>query len=191
LSSLVHNPNIGLRPARRRGAHNGPAGFRLPVSGAVRDQRGRRRRRARLGLAQPARLRLPARPQLGAFARVYVYVALVALGLILYLFQAAGATQASYEIGRLQGQQQDLLAQQNHLRYEEATLQSPAQVETAAAQTGMVRPVPARYLDSQPVDLGLGSPPPEPPDQAPRWERDLAAVTRQIGAQRDALAAGR
>jgi hypothetical protein len=187
---LVHNPNIGIRPARRRGTHAAPVGFRLPARASVRDQRGRRRRRARLGLDQPPRLRLPEGTRLGAFTRVYVAVAAVAVALIVYLVQAAGATEASYEIGRLQSQQQQLVAEQDQLRYLEATRQSPAQVEASAGQTGMVRPLPARYLQSQPVDLGLGSPPPQPPDQTSRWEQ-LAALGREVIGARDAFAAGR
>ena len=53
---------------------------------------------------------------------------------LLYLVQAAGATQASYEIGRLQAQQSDLVAEQDHLKYESASLKSPAQIESEAAQ---------------------------------------------------------
>lgn len=191
MATLIQNPNIGLRPQRRRGAHGALASFRLPLRGNVRDQRGRRRRRAQLGLPQPLALRLPSRARLGVFTRVYLLIGLIVAGLVLYLYQAAGVTQVSYEIGKLQSRQQDLVANQDQLRYEEANRQAPAQVQADATATGMVRPLPHKYVDSQTADLGLGSPPPQPPDQSPLYAQVIRSVDRQLGGERDALAADR
>ena len=191
MATLIQNPNIGLRPHRRRGAHGVLASFQLPLRGNLRDQRGRRRRRAQMGLPAPLPLRLPARARLGVFTRVYLLIALIVGGLVLYLYQAAGVTQTSYQIGQLQARHQDLAATQGQLRYQEANRQAPAQVQADATATGMVRPLPHKYVDSQTADLGLGSPPPHPPDQSPLYAQVMRSLDRQLGGERDAFAAGR
>ena len=134
---MVTNPNIGLKPSRQRGSR-GPSpvaigGLRLPARAVLREQHGRRRRRARLRLPQPPRLELPERMRFSAFGRVYLLLAAVLAIALLYLIQAAGTTQSSYEIGRLHDQQQALLAEQQNLKYQEASQKSPAQIEAAAA----------------------------------------------------------
>ncbi|GAC1655160.1 MAG: hypothetical protein NVS9B1_07700 [Candidatus Dormibacteraceae bacterium] len=191
---MVTNPNIGLKPVRQRGAEGRPAGFGgvpLPATGILREQTSRRRRRARLRLPQPPRLEMPARARVGAFSRAYILIgAVLAVGL-LYLVQAAGATQASYEIGRLQAQQSDLLAEQDHLRYQEASRISPAQVETEAAAANLIRPRPYKYVQYSDSGVLLDVPGPAAPDQTPLWARALAAVGRKAtGGSGDALAAG-
>ena len=185
---MVTNPNIGLRPIRPRGSALAGA-VRLPAHAQLRSQRSRRRRRERLSLPQPATLDLGRRLRLGSFARVYILVGAVLAVVLLYLLQVATATQQSYEIGQLQRQQTDLLAEQDQLRYQEAALRSPSKVEQQAAQASLTRPVPYRYVDYRPVDLNLEAPPPAAPDSSPLWQRSLASLDRAFGGQ-DVLAKG-
>lgn len=110
---------------------------------------------------------------------------------LLYLVQAASATQASYEIGRLQDQQQSLLAEQQNLKYQEANRNSPAQVEAEAAQASLTRPQPYKFVQYQDSGVALDSPPPAAPNQTPLWERALAALGRGVSDGTDAFAAGR
>jgi cell division protein FtsL len=157
----------------------------------LRTQGGRRRRRAQLRLPQPAHLALSARLRFGAFGRVYLLVAGVVAATLLYLVQAAGATQASYEIGRLQAQQQDLQAEQDHLKYQEASLKSPAQIEAEAAQASLTRPQPYRYVTYSDAGVNLDAPAPAGPDDSPLWQKALASIGRTVTDSQDALAAGR
>lgn len=192
---MVTNPNIGLKPSRQRGSHAptqaGAGLFRLPARAVLREQRGRRRRRALLRLPQPPRLELPARLRFSAFGRVYLLVGAVLAAALLYLVQAAGATQASYEIGRLHEQQQALLAEQQNLKYQEASSKSPSQIEAEAAKASLTRPQPYRYVQYRDSGVALDSPPPQAPDQSPLWVRALASVGRAVTGGSDALAAGR
>ena len=53
ISTLVGNPNLGLKPSRRRSLGHAAAGtgfLRLPAQAVLRSQSGRRRRRAQLRL---------------------------------------------------------------------------------------------------------------------------------------------
>jgi hypothetical protein len=192
---LVTNPNIGLKPSRQRSSHApapaGPGLFRLPAKAVLREQRGRRRRRAQLRLPQPPRLELPARLRFSAFGRVYALVGAVLAAALLYLVQAAGATQASYEIGRLHDQQQALMAEQQNLKYQEASSKSPSQIDAEAAKANLTRPQPYRYVQYRDSGVALGGPPPQAPDQSPLWQRALASATRAVTGGSDALAAGR
>lgn len=192
---MVGNPNIGLQPSRRRGAQRHPedglGSLRLPARSILRPQAGRRRRRAQLRLPQPPRLELPARFRFTTFGRVYLLLAAVVGASLLYLVQAAGATQASYEIGRQQDQQQSLLAEQQNLKFQEASLKSPAQIEAEAAQASLTRPQPYRYVQYHDSGVALDTPPPPAPDQSPLWERALAALGRGVTGGQDAYAAGR
>jgi len=192
---LVSNPNIGLKPARQRGSRaRGPLvgfGIRLPARAVLRTQGVRRRRRAQLRLPQPAELALPAGMRFGAFGRVYLLIAGVVIATLLYLVQAAGATQASYEIGRLQAQQSDLVAEQDHLKYESASLKSPAQIESEAAQANLTRPQPYRYVQYADAGVNLDAPAPLGPDDSPLWQKALASLGRTVTGSQDALAAGR
>jgi cell division protein FtsL len=192
---LVGNPNIGIKPTRRRGASGraevGVGSLRLPALSVLRPQGERRRRRAQLRLPQPPRLELPARMRFSTFGRAYLLLAGVVAVTLLYLVQAAGATQASYEIGRLQDQQQSLLAEQENLKYQEATSSSPAQVEAEAARADLTRPQPYKFVQLRDSGVALNSPPPAAPDEAPLWERALAAIGRGVTDGTDAMAAGK
>jgi cell division protein FtsL len=192
---LVGNPNIGLKPSRRRGSlATPPAGtgwLRLPARAVLREQSSRRRRRANLRLPQPPQLALPERLRFSAFGRVYLLLAGVLTIALLYLVQAAGATQASYEIGRLHDQEQALLAEQQNLKYQEASSKSPSQIETEAAQASLTRPQPFRYVHYLDSGVALDSPPPQAPDQSPLWSRALASIGRTVTGGSDAFASGR
>jgi cell division protein FtsL len=126
-----------------------------------------------------------------SFGRVYLLVAAVLASALLYLIQAAGTTQSSYEIGRLNDQQQALLAEQQNLKYQEASLKSPAQIEAAAAQANLTRPQPYRYVQYQDSGVLLDAPAPRAPDQTPLWERAVASIGKTVTGGQDALAAGR
>jgi cell division protein FtsL len=126
-----------------------------------------------------------------AFGRLYLLVAAVLGIALLYLVQAAGATQASYEIGRLHDQQQALLAEQQNLKYQEASLKSPARIEADAAQASLSRPQPYRYVPYLDSGVALDGPPPQAPDQSPLWERALASIGKTVTGGQDAFAAGR
>ncbi len=150
----------------------------------------RRRRRARIGLPQPPRLELAAGFRLGSFGRLYLSVAAVVAVVILYLFQAAGMTQASYEIGRLNNQRHDLIAEQDHLRYQEASLRSPARIESEAVQASLSRPAPYKYVDFRNANVSLDRPAPTAPDVSPLWQRAVASLGRRLTAGQDAYAYG-
>ena len=130
------------------------------------------------------------RLHLNAFGHAYLGVGVVLLVVLLYLGMAAQVTQASYDITRLQGQQRQLLAEQDQLRYQEVTLHAPAQVEQQAAQSGMQRVPPASYVAGQPIAIDLQAPIGAPPtDTTPLWEKALAAIVTKLGVARDAMAA--
>jgi cell division protein FtsL len=129
--------------------------------------------------------------QFSAFGRVYLLLATVLAIALLYLIQAAGTTQSSYEIGRLHDQQQALLAEQQNLKYQEASQKSPAQIEAAAAQANLTRPQPYRYVQYRDSGIALDGPAPLAPDQSPLWARALASIGKSVTGGQDALAAGR
>ncbi len=118
-----------------------------------------------------------ARLRLSTTGRIYVLGAVVLAALIVYLLQAAAVTKASYDIQRLQGQQADLVAQQNQLRYQEASLQAPSEIGRAAASAGLSRALPAGYAGYHEVAIDLGAPAGQTPvDRTPPWQRGLMAV---------------
>ena len=130
------------------------------------------------------------RLRLNMFGHAYVGVGAVVIALLFYLALAAQITQASYDISRLQDQQRQLIAEQDQLRYQEATLHAPAQVQQQAAQGGMQRVVPSSYVAGQPIALDLGAPVGDSPaDTTPLWLRAVAAVLNTVGGTRDVLAA--
>ena len=149
----------------------------------------RRRRRAR-GFVQTAGTAAAERLRLNVFGHAYVVVIAGVIVVLFYLGIAAQITQASYDIARLQDQQRQLIAEQDQLRYQEATLHAPAQVQQQAAQSGMQRVPPSKLVPAQPVAIDLEAPIGAPPtDQTPLWERALAAIVNKLGVTRDAMAA--
>ena len=137
-----------------------------------------RRRRSQSHAAPALHVRVP------AIARrldrsVRLYIAGIALGavVLLYLVQAAQVTAASYHIEQLQARQQSLLAEQSQLRYQEASLQAPARVQSEAAHTGMTRAAAAAYVPYRAVAIQLFAPVDSPHgEQAPIWTRLMAAI---------------
>jgi cell division protein FtsL len=109
---------------------------------------------------------------------------------LVYLFLAAQVTMSSYQISQLQDQQRQLVAEQDQLRYQEATLHAPAQVAQQAAQSGMQRVPPGTYVATPPVALDLTAPIGAPPtDSTPLWEQAVAAFMSKIGVTKDVMAA--
>jgi hypothetical protein len=109
---------------------------------------------------------------------------------LFYLGLAAQITQSSYDIARLQGQQSQLIAEQDQLRYQEVTLHAPAQVQQQAAQSGMQRVVPTGYVAGRQVAIDLTAPVgASAGDATPLWARAVAAVINTVGGTRDVLAA--
>ena len=130
------------------------------------------------------------RLRLNTYGHAYVGLIVVLVSVLFYLAMAAQVTQASYDLTRLQDQQRQLIAEQDQLRYQEATLQAPAQVEQQAAQSGMQRTAPANFVAAPPVAIDLQAPiGASPTDSTPLWERALAALANKLGVARDAMAA--
>ncbi|MDQ6878627.1 MAG: hypothetical protein M3082_13255 [Candidatus Dormibacteraeota bacterium] len=151
----------------------------------------RRRRRTR-GFVQVASHAASDRLHLNAFGHAYLGLGALLICLLFYLALAAQITQASYEIGRLQDRQRQLLAEQDQLRYQEVTQHAPAQVQQAAVQSGLERTAPARFVTSQPVAIDLQAPIGAPPtDSTPLWQRMMAAVVNRVVGAHDVMAASR
>ncbi len=149
-----------------------------------------RRRRSRPALAGIAGKVAARGLRVSAFARVYLAAGTILAMAICYLIVAAQATQSSYELSRLKDQHSQLAAEQRQLRYREAALHTPARVEQEAAQAGLQRAAPARYVGYQPVAIDLSAPVGhDRPDDAPLWQRALAGLFG--GWARDALASDR
>ena len=150
-----------------------------------------RRRSSRPALAVAAASAVSDKLRLGAFGRLYGAAGIVLVLLILYVSLAARLTQTSYEITRLQAQQADLVARQEQLRYTEANLQAPGQVQHDAAATGMQRGTAASYVQYQPVAVDLNAQPGDAaPDRTPLWRQALAALMTGVTGARDVMAAG-
>jgi cell division protein FtsL len=148
-----------------------------------------RRRRTR-GFVQVASSAASERLRLNTYGHAYVGVILILVCVLFYLALAAQVTQASYDITHLQDQQRQLIAEQDQLRYQEATLHAPAQVAQQAAQSGMQRNAPNNFVAAPPVAIDLQAPIGAPPtDSTPLWERALAALVNKLGVARDAMAA--
>lgn len=157
------------------GAHHAPA---------------RRRRRTR-GFVQVASSVAAERLRLNSFGQAYMGLGAVLICILFYLALAAQVTQSSYDITRLEEQQSQLLAEQDQLRYQEATLHAPAQVQQQAAQSGMQRAARVTYVAGQPVAIDLTAPAgASGADETPLWQRYLAALLNTVGGTRDVLAAG-
>lgn len=167
---------------RRLGAHGVP---HAPTVTLV------RRRRTR-GFVQVASAATAERLRLNRFGHAYLGLGAVVIAVLFYLALAAQATATSYQIAQLQDQQRQLVAEQDQLRYQEATMQAPAQVEQQAAKNGMQRVPPSNLVPGQAVAIDLQAPiGAAPTDQTPLWERALAAIINKLGVSRDAMAASK
>lgn len=166
---------------RRLGATAVPAHVSAPP---------RRRRRTR-GFVQVATAAASERLRLNVLGHAYFLVGAGVIVLLFYLAIAAQITQASYDIARLQDQQRQLIAEQDQLRYQEVTMQAPAQIQEQATQSGMIRVLPSRYVAAQQVAVDLTAPVGDtPPDTTPLWMRAVAFVLNTAGGRTTALAAG-
>ena len=174
--------------ARRRltvsGAPHKPLGAPAPQAP------GARRRRRTRGFVQVASAAAAERLHLSGLSHAYFALAGVVVVVLFYLALAGQITQASYEIAGLQDQQRQLIAEQDQLRYQEVTLHAPAQVQQQAAQSGMQRVLPTRFVTGRPVAIDLGaSIGASPQDDTPLWMKAVAAVVNTAGNTRDVMAA--
>ena len=164
---------------------------RLSVSGATHrvTAPSRRRRRTR-GFVQVAGATAVERLHLTGFGHAYLGMGAVVIAVLFYLAIAAQITQSSYDIARLQDQQRQLIAEQDQLRYQEVTMHAPAQVQQQAAQSGMQRVLPTKFVTGPTVAIDLTAPIGAPaPDTSPLWMRAVAAVLNTVGGTRDVMAA--
>jgi hypothetical protein len=149
-----------------------------------------RRRRRTQGFVQVAAATASERLRLNAFGHAYLLVGAAIAAVLLYLGLAAQVTMYSYQIANLQDQQRQLVAEQDQLRYQEATLHAPGQIAQQAAQGGMQRVPPSNYVKEPAVAIDLTAPIGAPPtDSTPLWEQAVAAFVNRIGVARDAMAA--
>jgi len=147
-----------------------------------------RRRRAR-GFVQVAGAAASKGMRLDGLSRAYLGAGLVVVGVMFYLAVAAQITQSSYDIAQLQDQQRQLISEQDQLRYQEVTLHAPDQLQQQAAQKGMQRAVPGKYVTGQPVAIDLTAPVgASASDVTPRWMRMVAAALSTFGGPRDVFA---
>ena len=150
-----------------------------------------RRRRTR-GFVQVASMAAADRLHLNAFGHAYLGLGAALICVLFYLGFAAQITQASYDIARLQDQQRQLLAEQDQLRYQEVTQHAPAQVQQSAAQSGMARTTPTKYVSTQAVAIDLqASIGASATDSTPLWQRMVAAVVNTVVGPHDVMAATR
>ena len=121
--------------------------------------------------------RLVRRIRLREHARIYLAGAAVLLLTAVYVLVSVQTTGTSYELARLQDQQQQLQADQDQLGYQQATLHTPARRQQEAVQQGMVRPMPAGYLAPQPLGFDTTA----PLDQV-RGERSMGDLLATVAA---------
>jgi hypothetical protein len=151
----------------------------------------RRRRRTR-GFVQVASKAANERLHLNAFGHAYLGLGAAVICVLFYLALAAQITQSSYEIARLQDQQRQLIAEQDQLRYQEVTQHAPAQIQQAAARSGMDRISPTKFVSTREIAINLQAPiGAAPTDSTPLWQRMVAAVVNKVVGAHDVMAATR
>jgi hypothetical protein len=129
------------------------------------------------------------RLRLSAFARIYAGSGVALVLALAYLAVGAQATQNAYSVSQLKDRNAQLVAEQDQLRYESASLHGPGRVEQEAQSSGLQRSTTVTYIDTSPrpglVDLSepIG---PAQSDSKPPWERLFEAL---FGGH-EALAAG-
>lgn len=146
----------------------------------------RRHVASRRGISRPLLEELRARAyalqqRLGALGRIYVLGAVVLALTVGYLAVSATATQTSYELGQLQDQNHRLIADQDQLRYREATLHTPSRVDDAAHRQGLARPRAYTYVHGERATIDLNAPIGQGrPDDRPLWQQILGGVTGHV-----------
>lgn len=103
-----------------------------------------------------ARVRRP-RASVGLGLVMLGIAAVAGLGLS-YVAETAAATQASYQIGNLKKQQQDLISQQQQIRYQISLQTSAGRLDGDAGKMGMVRQGQIQYLPSSHNPVALAPP---------------------------------
>jgi hypothetical protein len=102
--------------------------------------------------------RTPARARRTRGAGIgWVLIAFVLLGVLglAYVAETATATQASYQIGALKAEQNQLLAEQQQIRYQISLQSSAGRIDADASRLGMVRSAAWQYVagSTSPVAL--------------------------------------
>jgi len=114
------------------------------------------------------------RLRLNVFGHAYVGVGAVVIVVLFYLAIAA---------------QRQLIAEQDQLRYQEVTMHAPAQVQQHAAQSGMQRVIPSRFVTGQEVAVDLSAAVgASPVDTTPLWLRAVAVIANTVAGTRDVMA---
>lgn len=158
--------------------------------GTSRHWYGSRRRRSGWPLLATVASRSTERLGLSSFAGTYAVAGALLVLVIAYMVVGAEATQTSYEFDRLREQNAQLLAEQDQLRYQNASLHTRAGIAQAAAAAGLRHTDLPKSVGYQPLALDLSAPiGPDRPEEAPLWQRALAAIVGSTA--KDAQAAGR
>jgi cell division protein FtsL len=148
-----------------------------------------RRRRVRRDLVEMAGVRAADRLRASAHLRLYLGVATLVTVLVAYVVVGSQVTQTSYELARLQNRQAELQAEQGQLRYQEANLRTPAQVQHDAQSAGLQQVPPTKYVGYQPVAIDLqASTGAGPVDDQPVWQQAVAGLLGAMSGSRDVLA---
>ncbi|HEY8643414.1 MAG TPA: hypothetical protein VIO84_11695 [Candidatus Dormibacteraeota bacterium] len=143
----------------------------------------------RRDLVEMASLRAADRLRASPHLRLYLSVATLVTVLVAYVVVGSQVTQTSYELARLQNQQAALQAEQGQLRYAEANLRTPAQVQHDAQSAGLQQVPPTKYVGFQPVAIDLQAPTGAAPvDDQPLWQRAVASLLGAVSGSRDVLA---
>jgi cell division protein FtsL len=143
----------------------------------------------RRDLVEMAGVRAADRLRASPHLRLYLGVLTLMTVLVAYVVVASQVTQTSYELARLQNRQAELQAEQGQLRYQEANLRTPAQVQHDAQSAGLQQVPPTKYVGYQPVAIDLQAPTGAGPvDDQPLWQRAVASVLGALSGSRDVLA---
>jgi cell division protein FtsB len=117
------------------------------------------------------------RLRLSAFARIYAGSAVALVLALAYLAVGAQATQNAYSLSQLKDRNAQLVAEQDQLRYQSASLHGPGQIQQEAQDTGLQRPTAVTYIDASPAEVDLSRPiGPAHVDSRPPWERLFEAL---------------
>ncbi len=158
--------------------------------GTSRPGHARRRRSAWPLVATVANSSTAEQLGLFSFTRAYAVAGILLTLVIAYLVLGAQATQTSYELDQLRAENAQLLAQQDQLRYEDASLHTTAGIAQAAASAGMQHSGLPKYVGYQPAAVDLSAPiGPGRPQDLPLWQQAVAAIVGSTA--RDAQAASR
>jgi hypothetical protein len=143
-------------------------------------------RRRTPGGALPGAVMIPVARRPGLATLVLVAI----LGVLFYVAQSAGATQASYEIHALQGERQRLLAEQEQLTLQLARTASVNQVDAAAGALGLSHPGRWEPVAAAPAAIAL-APEPGQAASAPASSGWMSILADLVGRPTYAAASGR